>query len=198
MFNRFLWPVIAAIFAAGCTTGAYLKPVATSGTYSTENPSCGGNLEVLEFSPEKQNWISLRVYARQNQAKGTVLMVSFRLKQWTDISEHGALFASDLDKQKASERVLEKYTVTTSKNSVTVEMQGGNFKEVPIQNLESPHQLMQRDFTFWPPPTQIDPGLVDDFSIIFPEIFVNGERLFVPPIRFKKDPGGKADLILNC
>lgn len=50
MVKRILVSLLFAALAMGCTTRAYLKPEASMGTYSSENPSCGGNPEVLEFT----------------------------------------------------------------------------------------------------------------------------------------------------
>ena len=125
-------------------------------------------------------------------------MVGFWIRPFIGITNLGAIFANESEKAIATERYHREYTVTSSKSSVTVELPGGISREIHITYLESPYQLMQRDYTFWPPPVQIDPGSVDEFTVVFPDIFVNGEKLFVPPIHFKKASGGKVNLILNC
>jgi hypothetical protein len=199
--------LIASVFlASGCTTGAYLKPEASEGTYSFENPSCGGNPEVLEFSPLKQNWLVLRVYARQTHeasikgVKGTVLMISFRMRPWTSLDSSPSLLSngSDIDKKAANQRTEGEYLVLTSKDSVSVELPAGAVQEINIPMFRSPHQIERSDYTYWPIPVQIAPVDIDQFTITFPKIKVNGEELLVPPIHFKKDAGGQPNMILNC
>lgn len=200
MIKRILCILVSVVLASGCTTSAYLKPVASAGTYSSENPSCGGNLEVLEFSPPQQSWLVIRVYARQTHTSGTALMVSYWMRPWSGLTTSPGLFSkgSESDQKVADQRWSANYLIATSKNSVSVELPSGVVQEVNIPSFHSPYQLGKGDFTFWPSPVKIAPVDIDEFTVTFPKIRVNDEELKVPPIHFKKNAGGQVDMILNC
>ena len=127
-------------------------------------------------------------------------MVSFWIRPWTGLATRPGLVSSatESDQRIATQRSTSDYVVSTSKNSVTVEFPDGTAQEFYVPTLRSPHHLGQRELTFWPSPVQIAPLDLDQFTVKFPRILVNDEELPLPPINFKKDPGGQFNMILNC
>lgn len=88
--------------------------------------------------------------------------------------------------------------ISASENFVTLELSDGSVRNAPVPLFESLHRLQQSELTFWPKPAQLAPVEIDQFTAKFPMIQVNDEELQLPPIHFKRDPGGQLNMILNC
>ena len=191
--------LVCATLVCACTP-AFLKPDAVTGTYSYVNPACGGNLEVLEFSPPKQGWFALRVYAKQTHTKGTALMIGFRLKPCSGLAACPGWFSdgSESDRKIRDERLMDINTFSASKASVTVERQDGPAQVVLVPLFQAIRRLEWADYTWWPAPVQIAPVELDEFTVKFPDFRVNDELLQLPPVHFKKDAGGQFYPVVNC
>ncbi|MBI3222499.1 MAG: hypothetical protein HYZ46_05405 [Nitrosomonadales bacterium] len=197
--------MLVAIAAIGCSTGPFLRPDAASGSYSTVNPSCPGAQEVVEFSPENQPWVVFRIYATPPErwnSKGTELRVHFWLKygkygKGVSTGMLSAFFPSDEIQKLVNEQSGKDYLVSVSKPMVTVVLPNGIKRDIPMPAFEKPldpkHELIER----WGNGVQISSGSLDSFTVIFPDIFVNGEKIVVPPIHFQKDTDHYSP-VLNC
>ena len=194
---RQIYSAVALAAITGCTTGPYLKPDAPSCVYSTVNPSCPGAQEVVAFTPKNQPWVFLRVYAtpptRWN-SKGTELRVHVELQFFVGVD---SFFPTDEQRKTVKERSDRHYRVTTSKAAVTVVLPDGTNKEVFIPIFEKPYNPKTDKTSRWDNGVQLSPGNLDRFTVIFPEVFVNGEKIEVPPIHFKKQEDRYAP-VLNC
>jgi hypothetical protein len=193
-----LWLVLIAIVVAGCSTGLYLRPTAVSGSYSAVNPSCPGALEVIEFFTENQPLVKFRVYATppgRYESMGTELRVHFELRYM----ERGwsAIWPTATQKKLIEERKSKDYIVTASKPTVMVLMPNGSKREIPISIFEQPYDLKHDRIDVWGNGVQISPGSLDSFTVYFPDIYVNGKKIKVPPIHFQKDEDHYAP-VLNC
>lgn len=192
---------VALVMAAitGCSTGPYLKPDASSGVYSTVNPACPGAQEVVAFSPEKQPWVLLRIYAtppKRWNSKGTELRIHF----WFQflVGESVSIFyRTDEQRKLIEERSSKDYQVTTSKPTVTVVLPDGSSKEIQIPIFEKPYDPKHDRISWWANGVQVSPENLDSFTVIFPGIYVNGEKINVPPLHFKKEEDHYAP-VLNC
>lgn len=194
-----LWTVLVAAVITGCSTGPYLKPAADAGSYSTVNPACPGAQEVIEFSPEKQPWVLLRIYAttpKRWNSKGTELRVHFWFKYLKGEST-SLFFLTDEQRKLIKERSSKDYLVTASKPTVTVVLPNGSKQEIPIPIFEKPYDPKNNQISWWANGVQVSPDSLDSFTAIFPDIYVNGEKINVPPIHFQRDEDHYAP-VLNC
>jgi len=201
-----LLPVVIIILTMGCSTGPFLRPTAAIGTYSTVNPACPGAQRVVEFAPKNQYWVLLRVYATQPEgnykSNGTELRVHVDLKYWKGFELPAmGIFASDKtwnDRKKLiRERSELDYIVTASSPFVTVYTPDGKSQQILVPIFQKPHDPKNHRVGWWDHGVQISPKRLDDFKVIFPDIFVNGEKIEVPPIHFRMDNEYYAP-VLNC
>lgn len=190
---------LAAAAITGCSTGPYLRPDAVSGVYSTVNPTCPGAKEVVAFSPEKQPWVLLRIYATPPKrwgSEGTELRVHFFFHYLAGESAFIFYFTEE-QRKLIRERSSKDYLVTASKPTVTVVLPDGSSKEVRIPIFGKPYDPKHDRTSWWANGVQISSENLDSFTVIFPDIYVNGEKINVPPIYFKKEEGRYAP-VLNC
>lgn len=195
-----LWVVLLTVIIAGCSTGPFLKPSSSLGSYSTVNPACPGAQEVIEFSPEKQPWVLLRVYATppgRYNSKGTELRIHFWFQYLKGEPQPSLFFLTDKEKKLINERSSKDYVATTSKPTVTVVLPNGNKREIIIPAFEKPFDAQRELVEWWGNGVQISPDSLDSFTVIFPDIYVNGEKIAVPPIHFQKTEDHYAP-VLNC
>lgn len=197
--------LLTAAATAGCSTGIYLRPEAPSGTLSTVNPACPGAAEIIEFAPQNQYWVLLRVYAtppgRWN-SHGTELRIHFWFAYLRGFEPSNAsflffTFPSEEQKKVIQERSNREYLITASKPTVTVVLPDGSKHEVSIPIFEKPYDPKKDRKGWWDPGVQISPTSLGQFTVILPDIYVNGEKIYTPPIRFKQDEGHYAPVI-NC
>ncbi len=92
----------------------------------------------------------------------------------------------------------ENYLVTASKPTVTILLSNGTILEVAIPIFATPYDPKNdRTINRWGNGVQLSPEELGSFTVIFPDIYVNGERLEVPPIQFKIDEDRYVP-VLNC
>jgi hypothetical protein len=190
----------------GCSTGVFLQPEASYGNYSAVNPSCPGAQEVIEFSPQNQYWVLFRVYAtppgRWN-SNGTELRIHFRLvyqlvyRDGSTRSISSVMFMSEEREKLIRERSKRNYLVTVSKPTVTVIMPDNSVQEISIPIFERPHDPRYEGNSLWDPGIQISPKSLEQFTVKFPDIYVNGEKIDVPHIQFKKNEQ-RYFPVINC
>jgi len=129
-------------------------------------------------------------------SKGTELRVHF----WFQflVGESVSIFyRTDEQRKLIKERSEKDYLVTASKPTVTVVLPDGSSKEVHIPIFEKPYDPKNDRVSWWANGVQVSPENLDTFTVIFPDIYVNGEKINVPPIHFKKEEDHYAP-VLNC
>jgi len=197
-----VWPSLLAAVVVGCSTGPFLRPEAASGSFSAVNPACPGAQEVIEFTPQSQYWVVLRVYATlpgQYGSRGTELRVHFWFRYLKGSPWWSVMFPTPVERNRLfQERSRRTYLVTVSKPTVTIVLPDGSAREIPIPIFSKPYDPKNEGpIDFWANGVQVSPEELDSFTAIFPEVYVNGERLEVSPIQFKKAEDRYAP-VLNC
>jgi hypothetical protein len=200
--------IMLAALLGGCSTGKFLKPEAPSGSYNRENPSCPGAEKVLEFSPPGEDWIEFRILAKlpnKYSPEGTRLIAYFRFVygQWpSSVGAWARLFpnkgqASD-HKKLVNKRKNKKYLVTSSSSMATIRLSDGTETKVSLPFFEEPFDgATGKYYGSWGPEVVIYPGSLEKFTVVLPDIFLNGEKMDIPEIKFKLDQHYYAP-VLNC
>lgn len=196
-----IWVLIVATLSVGCSTGTYLRPDSVAGHYTTVNPSCPGAPEVIEYSPENQSWVSFRVYATppgRHSSQGTELRIDVRVSPRVGIeSTLSYIFQNEETEKLIKERRNTAYLLTASEPMVTVIMPDGKKQKISIPMFKKPFDAKNNQNSYWAPGVQLSSGKLDNFSIEFPDIYVNGEKINLQLISFKLDQGRYAP-VLNC
>lgn len=197
----------ATILLAGCSTGPYLKPHAEIGWYSTENPACPGAEEVLEFSLANYDWLIFRVLAKQPtkwHPDGTKLIAYVRplFHKHPDPNRSWSMFPSQAEKRTyealLAERISEKIEIFFSESYATIILSDGSELKVELPFFQKLYKLPSDEYYgIWGPEALISPNKLEDFTVIFPVLYVNGDEFIIPPIHFKLSRG-RFSPVLNC
>lgn len=198
---------------AGCSTGPFLKPTSQVGHYAKLIPACGGPSEVVEFTPEKQPWVQLRVYATPpgwwegspSGSTGTELRIHAQLSYGKNLEPIG-LFPSDEKRRRweaaIEERSKKSYQLVASKSSVILRLPGATEREVVVPLFEKPLDIKTHQGGWWwaRHRVQLSPDRLEEFEIILPEIRVNGETVVTAPIQFliAEELDVFAAMVINC
>lgn len=192
-----------------CSTGQYLKPAAPGGTYNTENPACPGAEEVIEFNPTGDNWIIFRVLSKlpnKFNPEGTRLIAYFRFvyhmpeepqSTWT------SLFPSEEEREEQRQLVEHRQQmpllISAESSDATIVLPDGSTKTVSLPFFEEPYDpnKVESPYNIWGPEVLISPHRLENFKVVFPAIFFNGEKLDIPPVSFGIS-GGTYAPVLNC
>ncbi len=198
--------ISAVLMGCSASTGPFLKPHAATGSYDTVNPACPGERRVVNFSPDKQYWVVLRVYATQPgdefKSNGTELRVFIDLRYHAGLPSLG-MFASEDQKKDLEARLKERtdldYVVTASKPYITVLTPDGQTQDFHIPIFENPYDPRKNSTTgrWYAPGVKISNGRLNQFKVILPEVFVNEEKIEISPIEFRETVESYA-LVLNC
>lgn len=197
----------AAFILAGCSTGPYLKPSASIGWYSTENPACSGAEKVLEFSLPDYDWLIFRVLARQptkRHPEGTKLIAYVRPVLYRHPEPNGtwSLFPSEQEKKTKESLIAERKSqhveISFSSAVATIIFLDGSESQVELPFFQQPYQLpSDESYGFWGPEVVISPENLEYFTVKLPPLFINGEEVTIPPIEFKVSESTYVP-VLNC
>jgi hypothetical protein len=192
---------------AGCSTGPYLKPYGPVGWYSTENPACPGAEKVLEFSLPNYDWLIFRILAKQPtkyQPEGTKLIAYVRPVHYRHPEPSGtwSLFPSEqerkLKENLISERKTQEIDISFSRSSAIVIFSDGSQTSVELPFFQQPYKLPSgKYYGIWGPEAVISSNKLEAFTVKLPFLFVNGEKVIIPPIEFKVSESKYAP-VLNC
>lgn len=197
----------ATLILVGCSTGPYLKPHAEIGWYNRENPSCPGAEEVLEFSLANYDWLIFRVLARQPtkwRPEGTKLIAYVRplyLKH-PDPNKSWSMFPSQAEmntrESLVSKRRAEEIEISFSESYVTIILFDGSELKVEMPFFDQPYKLPSDEYYgIRGPEALISSSKLENFTVIFPVLYVNGDEFIIPPIHFKISRDMYAP-VLNC
>lgn len=197
----------ALLVMSGCSTGPYLKPHASIGWYSTENPACPGAEQVLEFSLGDYDWLVFRVLAKHPtkfHPEGTRLIayVSPSIYMHPDPNYSRPLFRSEEEKffieKLAAERRSQNIEITFSNSLATIIFSDGHETNVELPFFSQPYNYSTSEYYGpWGPEVVISTEKLEEFAVKFPAVYVNGEEIRIPIITFKIDKDKYAP-VLNC
>lgn len=201
--------ILFIVLLSGCSTGAYLKPEAPGGTYSTENPACPGAKKVIEFHPTGDNWIVFRVLSKlpnKYNPEGTKLIAYFRFIYGMPPKPMGMLSVMFPNEEQTEEleQLIEKrqnlpLLITASSPDATIVLSDGSTKTVSLPFFEKSYDPdnVGRSHNIRGPEVLISTERLEDFTVIFPTIYFNGKELDIPPVKFGIGRG-KYTPVLNC
>jgi hypothetical protein len=193
----------------GCSnTEDYLKPQVPVGKYNRENPACPGVEDVIEMRPTGKDWIIFRVSAKlpdEYHPEGTKLFAHFQFayRQPDTVDGTWPLFPSAEEKERQKQlfekRESEELLITASSPFASIVLPDGGTTNVSLPFFEKAfnHKEAENPHTLWGPEVLISPRSLENFKVIFPEIFLNGRKLDIPPVEFGKSRGTYGT-VLNC
>jgi hypothetical protein len=186
--NKYLLYSLLAL-VAGCSTGPYLHPDSSIGENALLQRTCPGPKAAMSVAPlsEALNWVHVLVYVAppdsysgygKPRSVETELRVFGRLYRPRQLDQDVALW------------------VSATSPLVTVQLASGKTYQVSVEFLKTgfdPKKLSSSDLKGTP----LGKGDMDDFTLTFPDIFVNGEKVPMAPIHFKKREERYAP-VFNC
>lgn len=189
MHKYFLYPLLALL--AGCSTGPYLHPESAVGTHAVLERTCPGPKAAMSYAPlsEDLNWVHVLVYVAP---PGSYTRPGTQLSTHTELRLFGRLYRPERFRSPNRPKLW----ISAASPIVTVTLANGKSYPVSIEQLESGFDPEER-FSSGFKGTPLGKGDLDDFTLTFPDIFVNGEKVPMAPIHFKKRVERYAP-VFNC
>ena len=173
-----------------------MRPISDVGFTSTVNPSCPGVGEVLNLTAENQWWARVRVYATEAYSDQGV-----ELRIHAGLDYKGPLRPQKYAGKKIRELIEEtkniKHTVEASSPYVTVQIPNKIDQEYLIPLFSQPYVIEDYEIGRWDSGILISEGTINNFTVLLPEIRINGEKVRVSSILFRKSEE-KYAWVLNC
>lgn len=187
MHKYLLYSLLALV--AGCSTGPYLHPDSSIGENTRLQRTCPGPKAAMSVEPSSEalNWVHVLVYVappgsysgyNNPRSVETELRMFGRLYRPHQLDQHPTLW------------------VSAASPLVTVQLASGETYQVSVERLKTgfdPKEITRSDLKGTP----LGKGDMDDFTLTFPDIFVNGEKVPMAPIHFKKREERYAP-VFNC
>ena len=186
--NKYLLCSLLAL-VAGCSTGPYLHPQSSVGQNALLSRTCPGAHAAISFTPlsEQLDWVRVLVYVAP---PGTPSWPGNVRATDTELRLFGRLY-----KPRQGNTTTSLWVIAASPE-VTVKLASGQTYQVSIEQLKTgfdPKQTATSSIKGTP----LGKGDMDDFTLTFPDIFVNGEKVPMAPIHFKKREERYAP-VFNC
>lgn len=201
MKHYILYSLLALL--AGCSTGPYLHPESTVGDNALLSRTCPGPKATMSYAPlsEELNWVHVLVYVAP---PGTSSWPGNQRSSDTELRLFGRLYPpprlrnlNTPDQRRAAYKQTDPpLWVSAASPIVTVTLATGETYPVSIEQLKTgfdPKEQFHSGFKG----TALGKGDMDDFTLTFPDIFVNGEKVPMAPIHFKKREERYAP-VFNC
>ena len=175
--NKYLLCSLLAL-AAGCSTEPYLHPESSAGQNALLSRTCPGAHAAMSFTPlsEELNWVHVLVYVAPS---GTPSWPGNVKTSDTELRLFGRLYKPHPGNAATS------LWVSAASPEVTVKLASGQTYQVSIAQLKTGFDP-KKISTPYSKGTPLGNGEMDDFTLTFPDIFVNGEKIPMAPIHFKK------------
>ncbi|WP_431038628.1 hypothetical protein [Pseudomonas yamanorum] len=180
--KRYVFYSLLALLA-GCSTGPYLHPESSIGQNAVLYRTCPGPEAAISFAPLSAELKGVHVLVYVASPKATDGSTS------TELRLFGRLYPSA---RKADTPLW----VSAASPLVTVQLASGKTYQLSIKPLEAGFDPRVR-YSSEEPGTALGQGDMDDFTLTFPDIFVNGEKVPMAPIHFKKREERYAP-VFNC
>jgi len=176
----FLLVVAGAMMLAGCSTGVFLRPAAESGDLVKDNPACPGPVRVIQFTPKSKNWVHFRIYADppvplRPQTRLYVEVIT-QVGLGLPWSQRKSDEFNRRSNHKFEFRAEHPKTVLIYPDGRERVLEVSLFKGV--HTLESKTILLARDYV------ELADTFLESFTIRMPSVFIDGEKIDIPPIRF--------------
>lgn len=186
--NKYILITVLAL-VTGCSTGPYLHPESRIGQNALLSRTCPGALAAISVAPTSPalDWVRVLVYVAP---PGTRSWPGNVKSADTELRLFGRLYKP---RQGNAGTPL---WVSAASPEVTVQLASGQTYQVSVDRLKTgfdPRDINNSDSKGTP----LGKGDLDDFTLTFPDIFVNGEKIPMAPIHFKKRQERYAP-VLNC
>ena len=191
------------VLLAGCSTGPYLHPESAVGQNALLERTCPGPKAAMSYTPptEELDWVHVLVYAAP---PGTSSWPSNKRSTDTELRLFGRLYKPPYllnlntpeQRSAALKQTPPDLWVSAASPMVTVQLATGQSYQVSVEQLETgfdPRKIFHAGFKGTP----LGNGDMDDFTVTFPDIFVNGEKVPMAPVHFKKREERYAP-VFNC
>ncbi|WP_395606901.1 hypothetical protein [Pseudomonas sp. B22129] len=181
--------IAALALVTGCSTGPYLHPESSIGQNALLSRTCPGAHAAISVMPASQalNWVRVLVYVAP---PGTPSWPGNVKSADAELRLFGRLYKPALDNGQTP------LWVSAASPEVTVQLASGQTYQVSVERLKTgfdPRDINNSDSKGTP----LGKGDLDDFTLTFPAIFVNGEKVPMAPIHFKKREE-RYTPVLNC
>lgn len=196
-----LYPLVALL--AGCSTGPYLYPESATGKNALLERTCPGPKAAMSFAPlsEELNGVHVLVYVAP---PGTSSWPENQRSVDTELRLFGRLYPpsrlrnlSTPDQRRvAYQQSNPPLWVSAASPMVSVTLATGETYEVSIEQLKTGFDPKEQTSSSRKG-TPLGKGDMDDFTLTFPDIFVNDEKVPMAPIHFKKREERYAP-VFNC
>lgn len=191
------------ILLAGCSTGPYLHPESAVGQNALLERTCPGPEAAMSYAPlsEKLDWVHVLIYAA---LPGTSSLPGNTRSTETELRLFGRLYKPPYlrnlhtpeQRRAAFKQPPPDLWVSAASSMVTVKLATGQTYQVSVEQLKTgfdPRKIFHSGFKGTP----LGKGDMDDFTVTFPDIFVNDEKMPMAPIHFKKREDRYAP-VFNC
>lgn len=188
--NKYILYPLLALFA-GCSTGPYLHPESTVGQNALLARTCPGPKAAMSYAPvsEELNWVHVLVYVAP---PGTSSWPGNVRSTDTELRLFGRLYTP----ARLRDLKTPPLWVSAASPIVTVTLATGETYPVSIEQLKTGFDP-KKQFNSGLKGTALGKGDMDDFTLTFPDVFVNGEKIPMAPIHFKKREERYAP-VFNC
>lgn len=201
MKKYFLYPLMALL--AGCSTGPYLYPESATGKNAVLHRTCPGPKAAMSFAPlsEELNWVHVLVYVAP---PGTSSWPGNLRSVDTELRLFGRLYIpprlrnlNTPDQRRAAYKQTDPpLWVGAASPMVSVTLATGETYQVSIDQLKTGFDPQEQTSSSRKG-TPLGKGDMDDFTLTFPDIYVNGEKVPMAPIHLKKREERYAP-VFNC
>lgn len=201
MKKYILYPLLALL--AGCSTGPYLHPESPLGENALLSRTCPGPKAAMSFAPlsEELNWVHLLVYVAP---PGTSSWPGNQRSTDTELRLFGRLYTPPYlrnlntpeQRRAAYRQTPPALWISAASPQVTVTLATGQRYKVSIEQLKTGFDPREQFHSGWKG-TPLGKGDMDDFTLTFPDLFINGEKVPMAPIHFKKREERYAP-VFNC
>ncbi|WP_152417552.1 hypothetical protein [Methylophaga lonarensis] len=113
------------------------------------------------------------------------------------------MFPSDAEENEMKELVErrrnQQIEITASSPFATIVLPDGTEKKVSLPFFEKPYNPNEHEqpYNIRGPQVVISPMALESFTVIFPDIYLNGKKLYIPPVKFGISNDWYAP-VLNC
>ncbi|MFL1494593.1 hypothetical protein ACMSI6_04725 [Pseudomonas antarctica] len=177
------------LLVAGCSTGPYLHPQSSIGQNALLSRTCPGPKAAMSFEPlsAELNWVHVLVYVAP---PGTYSWPSKQRSVEPELRLFGRLYNP---RHPSADTPL---WVSAASPVVTVQLGSGKTYPITVKQLETGFDP-RKTFSSATHGTPLSNDDIDDFTLTFPDIFVNGEKVPMAPIHFNKREERYAP-VFNC
>lgn len=181
------------VLLAGCSTGVFLRPVAVSGDLVKVNPACPGPDRVIQFTPKSKNWAHFRVYADPPVPLRPQTRLYIEVQTQVGLGLPWSQRGSDEFKRRSQH----KFEFRAEHPEITLVYPDGREHVFSFALFKGVHYLESETILLAQEYVQLADTYLDSFTIRIPAVFIDGEKIDIPPIRFGPDKEFYAPVI-NC